>query len=94
MCDSGVLHIEIHVHVHVHYRWLFVITMAVLYNYFLIIVRETFHQLNDVVLPLWLLLDYVADVVYLVDMFVQLFTSERLNTASTKMLSMVPVLSI
>ena len=60
-------------------RWLFVITMAVLYNYFLIIVRETFYQLNDEVLPLWLLLDYVADIIYVLDMFVQLFTSERPN---------------
>ena len=68
-----------YMNIHVHYRWLFVITMAVLYNYFLIIVRETFYQLNDVVLPLWLLLDYVADVIYLVDMFVQLFTSKCLN---------------
>lgn len=51
--------------------------MAVLYNYFLIIVRETFDQLNDNVLPLWLVLDYIADFIYLLDMFVQLFTSEN-----------------
>ncbi len=52
------------------------ITMAILYNYFLIIVRETFDQLNDDVLPLWIFLDYTADVIYVVDMFVQMFTSE------------------
>lgn len=57
-------------------RWLFVITMAVLYNYFLIIVRETFDPLNDNILPLWIVLDYTADVIYIVDMFVQMFTSE------------------
>ena len=55
------------------------ITMAVLYNYFLIIVRETFDKLNDSVLPLWLILDYTADFIYLLDMFVQLFTSEKVT---------------
>ena len=57
-------------------RWLFVITMAVLYNYFLIIVRETFDELNESVLPLWLFLDYAADIIYFADMFIQLFTSK------------------
>ena len=52
------------------------ISLSVLYNYFLIIVRETFDELNDMVLPLWLLLDYAADLVYGLDMLVQLFTSE------------------
>ena len=61
------------------FRWLFVITMAILYNYFLIIVRETFDQLNDNVLPLWIFLDYTADIIYIVDMFVQMFSSETLD---------------
>ena len=52
------------------------ITVAVLYNYFFIIVRETFDKLNHNVLPLWIVLDYTSDIIYLVDMFVQLFTSE------------------
>ena len=59
------------------FRWLFVITLAVLYNYFLIIVRETFDELNTNLLPLWLFLDYTADLVYISDMFVQLFTSKK-----------------
>ena len=50
--------------------------MAILYNYFLIIVRETFDQLNDNILPLWIVLDYTADITYIIDMFVQMFTSE------------------
>lgn len=50
--------------------------MAVLYNYFLIIVRETFDLLHDNILPLWLFLDYTADLIYILDMIVQLFTSE------------------
>ena len=52
------------------------ITLAVLYNSFLIIVRETFDQLNDNILPLWIVLDYTADIIYIIDMFVQMFTSE------------------
>ena len=52
------------------------ITLAVLYNSFLIIVRETFDQLNDNILPLWIVLDYTADIIYIIDMFVQMFTSK------------------
>ena len=58
------------------YLWLVVITVAVLYNAFLIIVRETFDPLQDDYLPLWLSLDYLADSIYIVDMVVQFFTSE------------------
>ena len=58
------------------YWWLVVITVAVLYNAFFIIVRETFDPLQDDYLPLWLTLDYLADSIYIVDMVVQFFTSE------------------
>lgn len=58
------------------YRWMAVITIAVLYNAFLIIVRETFDPLQDDYLPLWLTLDYIADIIYILDMVVQFFTSE------------------
>lgn len=58
------------------YRWMGVVTLAVLYNAFLIIVRETFDKLQDSYLPLWLTLDYIADTVYILDMVVQLCTSE------------------
>lgn len=58
------------------YWWLVVITVAVLYNAFLIIVRETFDPLQDDYLPLWLTLDYLADSIYIVDMVVQFFTSK------------------
>ncbi len=58
------------------FRWLFVITLVVLYNLFLIIVRETFDQLQSDLLPMWLVLDYLADTVYVLDMVVQFRTSE------------------
>lgn len=56
--------------------WLLVITVVVLYNLFMIIVRETFDQLQSSLLSLWLTLDYLADTVYLLDMVVQFRTSE------------------
>ncbi len=58
------------------YRWLFVITLVVLYNLFMIIVRETFDQLQSSLLPLWLTVDYLADAVYVLDMVAQFRTSE------------------
>ena len=60
------------------YRWMGVVTLTVLYNAFLIIVRETFDKLQNSYLPLWLTLDYIADIVYILDMVVQLCTSKFL----------------
>ncbi len=51
-------------------------TCCVLYNCFMIIVRETFHQLNHAALPLWFTLDYMSDMVYVLDTGVQFVTSE------------------
>ena len=60
---------------HVH-SWLGVVSLVVSYNAFVVIVRQTFHQLHDNFLPLWLLLDYTADLIYVLDMGVQGTTSE------------------
>ena len=56
------------------YYWLAVVTVAVLYNIFLIIARETFEQLQEDYLPLWITLDYLCDLVYVGDMVIQFFT--------------------
>ena len=56
------------------YYWLGLVTVAVLYNIFLIIARETFEQLQKGYLPLWITLDYLCDVVYVGDMVMQFFT--------------------
>ena len=56
------------------YRWLLVVTLAVLYNSYLLIARETFDNLQLRLLPLWFTLDYLADLVYLVDTVLQFFT--------------------
>ena len=58
------------------YRWLFVITLAILYNSFAIIARQTFSQLQDTgwKLGLWLTFDYIADTIYVLDMVVHFRT--------------------
>lgn len=58
------------------YRWLIVITIAVLYNAYVIIARQTFSQLQDEPwkVGLWLTLDYIADGIYILDMVIQFRT--------------------
>ena len=58
------------------YRWLIVITIAVLYNAYVIIVRQTFSQLQDQPwkVGVWLTLDYIADAIYVLDMIIQFRT--------------------
>ena len=56
------------------YYWLMLVTVAVLYNIFLIIARETFEQLQEDYLALWITLDYLCDVVYIGDMIIQFLT--------------------
>ena len=56
------------------YYWLLLVTLAVLYNIFLIIARETFEQLQEDYVPLWITLDYLCDLVYVGDMIIQFFT--------------------
>ena len=59
-----------------YYRWLAVISAAVLYNLLLIIARSVFWQLRDQGAIVWFVLDYSCDLVYLIDMFVQLRTGQ------------------
>ena len=58
------------------YRWLIVITIAVLYNAYVIIARQTFSQLQDQPwkVGVWLTLDYIADAIYILDMIIQFRT--------------------
>lgn len=56
------------------YYWLGLVTVAVLYNIFLIIARETFEQLQEDYLALWITLDYLCDLIYVGDMVIQFFT--------------------
>jgi len=65
-----------------YYRWLAVISVAVLYNLLVIIARSVFWQLRERGVAVWFFLDYFCDVVYLVDMFVQLRTGEHHPTVT------------
>ncbi|XP_045205389.1 cyclic nucleotide-gated cation channel alpha-3-like [Mercenaria mercenaria] len=53
-----------------YYRWLFFVSCAVMYNVLFIISRSVFGELQDSYLPLWLTLDYLSDIMYIMDMFV------------------------
>ncbi|CAG5132257.1 unnamed protein product, partial [Candidula unifasciata] len=57
-----------------YYRWLFVISLAVLYNGVFIIARSVFWELQDRYYILWLCLDYVSDFIYALDIFIQFRT--------------------
>ena len=60
-----------------YYRWLFVISIAVLYNVLMIIARSVFWKLHDGnLLAIWLFFDYICDFIYLLDMAVQFRTGE------------------
>ncbi|XP_049599718.1 cyclic nucleotide-gated cation channel [Syngnathus scovelli] len=57
-----------------YYRWLFVITAAVLYNWFLVVARACFDKLQVANYICWLVLDYLSDIVYVMDTCVRLRT--------------------
>ncbi|XDV36778.1 hypothetical protein PO909_006502 [Leuciscus waleckii] len=57
-----------------YYRWLFVIATAVLYNWCFVVARACFDELQTRNFILWLVLDYLSDVIYILD------TCARLRT--------------
>ncbi|XP_022084450.1 cyclic nucleotide-gated cation channel alpha-3-like [Acanthaster planci] len=57
-----------------YYRWLAIIALAVLYNWYIIIARMSFTQLQLQYTAVWLTLDYVCDIVYILDIVVQFRT--------------------
>ncbi|XP_029375692.1 cyclic nucleotide gated channel subunit alpha 2b [Echeneis naucrates] len=57
-----------------YYRWLFVIATAVLYNFFLVVARACFDKLQVGNYICWLVLDYLSDFVYIMDICVRLRT--------------------
>lgn len=62
---------------HGHYMliWLTVLTIAVLYNLWTSIVRQTFTELQEDYSVMWLTLDALADLLYLLDFAVQCSTT-------------------
>ncbi|XP_058482551.1 cyclic nucleotide gated channel subunit alpha 2b [Solea solea] len=57
-----------------YYRWLFVIATAVLYNWFLVVARACFDELQVSNYICWLVLDYLSDTIFLMDSCVRLRT--------------------
>ncbi|KAI2524406.1 cyclic nucleotide gated channel subunit alpha 3 [Homo sapiens] len=54
-----------------YYRWLTAIALPVFYNWYLLICRACFDELQSEYLMLWLVLDYSADVLYVLDVLVR-----------------------
>ncbi|XP_007991192.3 cyclic nucleotide-gated channel alpha-2 [Chlorocebus sabaeus] len=72
-----------------YYCWLFVIAMPVLYNWCLLVARACFSDLQKDYYLVWLVLDYVSDVVYIADIFIRLrtgFLEQGLLVKDTKKL--------
>ncbi len=67
-----------------YYRWLGVISIAVMYNLVLIIARAVFWKLQDGYLVFWIIMDYICDIIYLIDMFVQVRTGKVLVAKNKK----------
>lgn len=60
-----------------YYRWLFVISIAVLYNIIFIIARATFLEMQQEYVSLWFTLDYFSDFLYLLDMVISAKTGKH-----------------
>ncbi|XP_047423111.1 cGMP-gated cation channel alpha-1 [Sciurus carolinensis] len=54
-----------------YYNWLLCISLPVMYNWTMLIARACFDELQSDYLGYWLVLDYVSDIIYLIDMFVR-----------------------
>ena len=63
------------------YWWMFIVTIFVLYNSFVMIARQTFDQLQDEpwLVAIWLTLDFIADGIYIMDIFVQFRTGQCIH---------------
>ncbi|XP_035215640.1 cyclic nucleotide-gated cation channel alpha-3-like [Stegodyphus dumicola] len=55
---------------HVYYRWLSIISVAVFYNIIIIVGRSVFWELQNLCPRLWYFMDYVSDIIYMVDIAV------------------------
>ncbi|XP_061685452.1 cyclic nucleotide gated channel subunit alpha 1a [Syngnathoides biaculeatus] len=54
-----------------YYNWLFIITLAVMYNWTMIIARACFEELQHNYILYWILFDYSSDLIYLADMLIR-----------------------
>ncbi|KNC20786.1 hypothetical protein FF38_00092 [Lucilia cuprina] len=57
-----------------YFYWLMVLTICVLYNLWTLIVRQSFPELQNAVPTFWFICDTLTDLVFIMDIFVQLRT--------------------
>ncbi|XP_053561433.1 cyclic nucleotide-gated cation channel alpha-3 [Bombina bombina] len=57
-----------------YYRWLSIVSIPVLYNWCLLVCRACFDELQKTQVILWLVLDYSADLIYVLDTLVRFRT--------------------
>ncbi|XP_036600056.1 cyclic nucleotide-gated cation channel alpha-3 [Trichosurus vulpecula] len=57
-----------------YYRWLTITAIPVFYNWCMLVCRACFDELQSDHLMLWLVLDYIADVIYVLDLLVRMRT--------------------
>ena len=56
------------------YWWSFIVTIAFLYNFWVLVYRSAFDEINARNMAIWLTLDYAADVIYILDILFNLRT--------------------
>ncbi|XP_066497320.1 cyclic nucleotide-gated channel alpha-4 [Hoplias malabaricus] len=57
-----------------YYGWLQVMIFPVIYNWVIIIFRACFYEVQRTYLAVWLILDYISDLIYVADIVVQVHT--------------------
>ena len=59
------------------YQWFCIISLAVIYNVTVVIARQTLTELQDYNYIMWIVLDSLCDLVYIIDMVFKARTGER-----------------
>jgi len=71
-CGRGWLELTVDTGRASHYHWLCVITLAVLYNLTVVVGRAVFWELDNMFPSGWMVLDYICDILYIVDIVVRM----------------------
>jgi len=53
-----------------YYKWLALVSCTIIYNLVMIIARSVFWKLNNSLFWLWFMIDYLCDLIYVMDMVV------------------------
>jgi len=63
----------------VYYRWQIITSVAVVYNLIVVVARSIFWKLHEHYMFHWLVTDYIADVIYVIDIAVNMRTGTIYN---------------